>query len=71
MSEQHCEGFLEGGPEMVRFLADHTPVRLRLFTGFPDYQPNLPGALEQGGRSLDPEAFPFDELGSAATICER
>jgi len=61
------EGFLEGGPEMVRFLADHTPVRLRLFTGFPDYQPNLPGALEQGGRSLDPEAFPFDELGSAAT----
>src|SRR5262245_16458625 len=27
-------GFLEGGPEMVRFIDDHTPVRLRLFTGF-------------------------------------
>ncbi len=60
-------GFLEGGPEMVRFLADHTPVRLRLFTGFPDYQPNLVGAKQHGGRSLDPEAFPFDELGNAAS----
>jgi 3-oxosteroid 1-dehydrogenase len=60
-------GFLEGGPEMVRFLADHTPVRLRLFTNFPDYQPNVPGAKEHGGRSLDPEAYPFDELGSAAS----
>jgi succinate dehydrogenase/fumarate reductase flavoprotein subunit len=60
-------GFLEGGPEMVRFLADHTPVRLRLFTGFPDYQPNLVGAKAHGGRSLDPEAYPFDELGNAAS----
>jgi 3-oxosteroid 1-dehydrogenase len=59
-------GFLEGGPEMIRFLADHTPVRLRLFTGFPDYQPNLVGAKPEGGRSLDPEAFSFDELGNAA-----
>jgi hypothetical protein len=59
-------GFLEGGPEMVRFLAEHTPLRLRLFTGFPDYQPNMIGAKPHGGRSLDPEAFPFDELGSAA-----
>jgi succinate dehydrogenase/fumarate reductase flavoprotein subunit len=60
-------GFLEGGPEMVRFLADHTPVRLRLFTGFPDYQPNMIGAKAHGGRSLDPEAYPFDELGSWAS----
>ena len=61
------EGFLEGGPEMVRFIADHTPCRLRLFTGFPDYQPNMLGAMAQGGRSLDPEAYPFDELGGAAS----
>jgi hypothetical protein len=60
-------GFLEGGPEMVRFIAEHTPVRLRLFTGFPDYQPNMIGAMEHGGRSLDPEAYPFDELGTAAS----
>ena len=60
-------GFLEGGPEMVRFIADHTPVRLRLFTGFPDYQPNLIGAKAHGGRSLDPEAYPFEELGAWAS----
>jgi len=60
-------GFLEGGPEMVRFMADHTPVRLRLFVNFPDYQPNVIGAKEHGGRSLDPEAYPFDELGSWAS----
>lgn len=61
------EGFLEGGPEMVRFIADHTPCRLRLFTGFPDYQPNMLGAMADGGRSLDPEAFSFEELGAAAS----
>lgn len=60
-------GFLEGGPEMVRFIADHTPLRLRLFTAFPDYQPNVIGAMSGGGRSLDPEAFPFEVLGGAAS----
>ena len=60
-------GFLDGGPAMVRFLAEHTPVRLRLFQEFPDYQPNVVGAKRDGGRSLDPEAYSFDELGSWAT----
>ncbi|MEZ5226366.1 MAG: hypothetical protein R2710_06730 [Acidimicrobiales bacterium] len=41
---------------MIRFIADHTPTKLRLFTGFPDYQPNMLGAMAEGGRSLDPEA---------------
>ena len=59
--------YLESGPEMVRFLADHTPARLRSFTGFPDYQPNIVGAKPHGGRSLDNDVFPFDELGTAAT----
>lgn len=59
--------FLESGPEMVRFLADHTPAQLRTFLGFPDYQPCIIGALPHGGRSLDNDVFPFDELGSAAT----
>jgi succinate dehydrogenase/fumarate reductase flavoprotein subunit len=60
-------GFLEGGPEMVRFIDDHTPLKLRYFHGFPDYQPNMPGAMKHGGRSLDPEAFPFETLGGAAS----
>ncbi len=60
-------GFLESGPEMIRFLADNTPVRLRSFTDFPDYQPDALGAKPNGGRSLDNDAFPFEELGSWAT----
>lgn len=60
-------GFLDSGPEMIRYLADRTPVRLKLFWDFPDYQPNAIGAAKHGGRSLDNEVYPFEELGSAAT----
>ena len=61
------EGFLEGGPEMVRYLTDRTLVRFRTMTGFPDYQPDNPGAKVQGGRTLDSVVFPFTELGNWAT----
>ena len=61
------EGFLTGGPEMLRHLADHTPVRLRTLPGFPDYQPDFPGSPAEGGRSLDNDVFPFSELGNWAT----
>ena len=51
-------GFLEGGPEMVRFLADHTPVRLRLVTGFPDYQPNFDRGEAPRGPLAGPRGLP-------------
>jgi len=60
-------GFLEGGPEMVQFLADHTPVRLHQYPHFPDYQSYAPGAKEHGSRSLDNDVFPFEQLGPWAT----
>lgn len=59
--------FMEGGPEMVRYLEDRTPVRFVSFSDFPDYQPYLPGAKPDGGRSLDNVAFSFDELGKWAS----
>ena len=59
--------FMESGPEMIRYFADKTPVRFRAYTGFPDYQPYAPGAKADGGRSLDNEAFSFEQLGSLAT----
>ncbi len=61
------EGFLVGGKEMVRHLAEHTPVRLRTFDGFPDYHPDAPGGRAEGGRSLDNDPFPFVELGNWAS----
>ncbi len=58
--------FMQNGPEMLRYLADKTPVRLRAFNDFPDYQPYAPGAKPDGGRSLDNEAFSFETLGKWA-----
>ncbi|MEL0210444.1 MAG: FAD-binding protein, partial [Novosphingobium sp.] len=54
--------FMQNGPEMVRYLAERTPVRLHAFIDFPDYQPFAPGAPPDGGRSLDNAAFPFASL---------
>lgn len=59
--------FMESGPEMIRYFADKTPVRFHAFKDFPDYQSYIPGAKADGGRSLDNEAFAFDQLGKWAT----
>ena len=58
--------FMERGPEMLRYFAEKTPVRFHAFTDFPDYQPYMPGAKPDGGRSLDNAAFAFDRLGKWA-----
>lgn len=58
--------FMENGPEMVKFLEENTPVRFISFSDFPDYQPYLPGAKPDGGRSLDNLAFCFQDLGKWA-----
>lgn len=60
-------GFLDSGPETIRYLADRTPVRLRPFLDFPDYQSEAIGARSEGGCSLDNDVFPFEDLGSWAT----
>lgn len=59
--------FMERGPEMIRYFAEKTPVRFHTFTDFPDYQPYMPGAKADGGRSLDNEAFSFERLGKWAS----
>jgi 3-oxosteroid 1-dehydrogenase len=59
--------FLESGPEMIRYFMEKTPVRFHAYADFPDYQPYLPGAKPDGGRSLDNEAFSFEQLGKWAT----
>jgi len=59
--------FMEFGPEMIGYFRDKTPVRFHAFTDFPDYQPYVPGAKADGGRSLDNEAFSFERLGKWAS----
>ena len=58
--------FMENGPELIRYFMEKTPVRFHAYADFPDYQPYMPGAKANGGRSLDNEAFPFDTLGKWA-----
>ena len=58
--------FLENGPEMIRYFSEKTPVRFHAYADFPDYQPYMPGARPDGGRSLDNEAFSFKALGKWA-----
>ncbi len=59
--------FMEKGPEMLRYLEDRTPVRFHAYADFPDYQPYLPGAKPDGGRSLDNDAYSFERLGKWAS----
>ncbi|KQM21547.1 FAD-binding protein [Novosphingobium sp. Leaf2] len=59
--------FMETGPEMIRYLAERTPVRFHAYPDFPDYQPYMPGAKPDGGRSLDNDAFSFARLGKWAS----
>ncbi|MFM5929771.1 MAG: FAD-binding protein [Novosphingobium sp.] len=59
--------FMERGPEMVRYLHERTPVRFHAYADFPDYQPYMPGAKPDGGRSLDNDAYSFARLGKWAS----
>jgi succinate dehydrogenase/fumarate reductase flavoprotein subunit len=49
--------FIAAGPEMLRYLEQHTDVRFRIYPYAPDYRQELPGAAV-GGRPLEP--LPFD-----------
>jgi succinate dehydrogenase/fumarate reductase flavoprotein subunit len=60
------DAFLAGGPEMVRFLEQHTAVRLRAYPYHPDYLADLPGAT-LAGRVLEPLPFDARVLGRELT----
>jgi succinate dehydrogenase/fumarate reductase flavoprotein subunit len=59
------ETFVDTAHEMAKYLEEKTPVEF-VPTGMPDYQPDLPGARPQGGRTLDQEFYPRAELGDWA-----
>jgi succinate dehydrogenase/fumarate reductase flavoprotein subunit len=64
------DAFLAAGPEMVRFLEQHTAVRLRAYPCHPDYLANLPGAT-LSGRVLEPLPFDARLLGRDSQGCGR
>lgn len=66
MDESLVHAFVETGPQMVRWLEQHTPVQFQSVGAFPDYHPEHPGGKPRGGRSLECPMFSFKELGAWA-----
>jgi hypothetical protein len=53
------EVFVDTAPEVLRYLEDHTPVRMQVVPNFPDYYfpYDIPGK-RHGGRSVEPVPYP-------------
>ena len=54
--------FLAHGPEVLKFVCDHTPLKFRWVRDYSDYHPEAPGG-RSGGRSVEPMAFDGKLLG--------
>ncbi|MFI5586906.1 3-oxosteroid 1-dehydrogenase [Amycolatopsis sp. NPDC051758] len=54
--------FLDHGPEVLKFVCDHTPLKFRWVRDYSDYHPEAPGG-RPGGRSVEPVAFDGKLLG--------
>ncbi len=55
--------FLDHGPEVLKFVCDHTPLKFRWVRDYSDYHPEAPGG-RPGGRSVEPTAFDGKLLGA-------
>lgn len=67
MDDALVDTFVRTGPSMLDFVEDHSGLRFEVATGFPDYQPELPGGQPTGGRSLSAAPFDLGQLGDWAT----
>ncbi|HEX9032185.1 MAG TPA: FAD-dependent oxidoreductase [Streptosporangiaceae bacterium] len=63
-----AEALVDGGPQLIDFLHQHTEIRLQLVAGYPDYHPEHPGGLPGGGRTLEPGLVSLAGLGE---WCDR
>ncbi len=57
------QAYLKYGPEMIRFLRDHSEMRFEWSKGYSDYYPEAPGGFADG-RALEPVPFDGHQLGS-------
>ena len=63
LDEDLIAAYVDGGPEMVSFIEEASPVVFQIVQGFPDYHPEFTGGKTKGGRSLECPVFSFQELG--------
>ena len=50
-------------PKMLKHMMDNNFLEVTTFENFPDYNPESPGGLTQGGRSVEPKVFSGNRLG--------
>jgi len=67
-SDELIEAFVDTGPEMIRYLEEHTPLELEA-SNMPDYHPEVEGA--NTGRTQGPLLFNIKELGNSASNLRR
>jgi 3-oxosteroid 1-dehydrogenase len=60
-----AEALVDGSQQVIDYLEQRTPLRFQLVP-IPDYHPERPGGKPQGGRSIEPAAIAFDQLGDWA-----
>lgn len=70
--EALLSSYVEAGPAVIRFLEEHTPLRLEVGT-MPDYQSNVDGGFYTPGlsRSLAPQVFNLNRLGDQRGLLRR
>src|SRR6478752_3712318 len=59
---ERIDTYLERGPEALRFLLAHSPLRMQWVPDYSDYYPEAPGG-RVGGRSIEPAPFDLKRLG--------
>lgn len=65
------EAYVDNGHLMLDWFEANTCFRYEPVLGFPDYNPEHPGGLPEGGRSIECPLFPFEELGEWADRVTR
>ena len=66
MDDHLVDAFIDSGQPMLDFVQSHSAIRFTVDEGFPDYYPENSGGRPQGGRSLNPSPFAFNDLGDWA-----
>jgi 3-oxosteroid 1-dehydrogenase len=60
---ERIDTYLDRGPEALRFLLAHSPLRMQWVRDYSDYYPEAPGG-RVGGRSIEPRPFDLKQLGA-------
>lgn len=60
--EEKLRAYVQTAPEMLRYMTDHTRLRMQCMLTYTDYYPESPGG-KPGGRSIEPEHFDARLLG--------